>query len=126
VLIVEDDEGVRRFAKKALDANGYVIFESPNALDALSLFDREKANFDLVLSDVVLPDINGLQFVDKLMARDPDLSVILCSGYANVNSLWPLINERDFRFIKKPFSAYELLRAIKEVISSKKSKIGTK
>jgi DNA-binding NtrC family response regulator len=72
-----------------------------------------------------LPDINGLQFVDKLLARNPDLLVILCSGYANVSSLWSLINERGFRFIKKPFSAYELLRAIKEVINSKKSKLGT-
>lgn len=79
--------------------------------------------FDLVLSDVVLPDINGLQFVDKLLARNPYLSVILCSGYANVNSLWPLINERDFRFIKKPFSLYELLWALEEVISSKKAKL---
>jgi two-component system cell cycle sensor histidine kinase/response regulator CckA len=122
VLVAEDDKGVRRFTKKALEANGYVVFESSNALEALSLFEREKANFHLVLSDVVLPDINGVQFVDQLLARNPDLLVILCSGYANVKSLWPLINERHFRFIKKPYSAYELLRAIKEATDSKKTK----
>ena len=126
VLIVEDDEGVRCFTKKALEANGYVVFESSSALDAISLFERERSNFHLVLSDVVLPDINGVQFVDQLLARDPDLLVIICSGYANVKSLWPLINERHFRFVKKPYSAYELLRAIKEATDSKKTKIKAK
>jgi CheY-like chemotaxis protein len=122
VLVAEDDEGVRRFTKKALEANGYVVFESSSALEALSLFEREKANFHIVLSDVVLPDINGVQFVDQLLARDPDLLVILCSGYTNVKSLWPLINKRHFRFIKKPYSAYDLLRTIKEATDSIKTK----
>jgi len=122
VLVAEDDEGVRRFTKKALEANGYVVFEASSALEALSLFEREKADFHLVLSDVILPDINGVQFVDQLLARDPDLLVILCSGYANVKSQWPLINERHFRFIKKPYSAYKLLRTIKEATDSKKTK----
>ncbi|MBN2372663.1 PAS domain S-box protein [bacterium] len=122
VLVVEDDEGVRRFTKKALEANGYAVFEASSALEAFSIYEREHGDFELVLSDVVLPDINGVQFADQILARDPDLPVILCSGYANVKSQWPLIHERHFRFIKKPYSAYELLRTIKEETDSKKVK----
>ncbi|MCI0469814.1 MAG: response regulator, partial [Nitrospirae bacterium] len=121
-LLVEDDEGVRRFTKKALEKNGYVVFEAPSALEALSIYERERGDFHLVLSDVVLPDINGVQFVDQLLVRNPDLLVILCSGYANVESQWPIINERHFRFIKKPYSVYDLMRAVKEATDSKKEK----
>ena len=114
VLIAEDEEGVRRFAKKALEMNGFMVFEAANALQALSLFEREMGNFDVVLSDVVLPDINGVQLVGQLKEKNPDLQIILCSGYSYISSQWSIIREKGFHFIKKPYNAYDLLKAFKE------------
>ncbi|MBN2372664.1 PAS domain S-box protein [bacterium] len=119
ILVIEDDEGVRSFAKRALEKNGYKVFESSNALDALSLFDREYGDFSLVLCDVVLPDLNGVELVDRLMAKQPRLPVLMCSGYyTNQKSQWSVISERNLHFIKKPYNTYELLKAIKEAIDS--------
>jgi PAS domain S-box-containing protein len=114
VLLVEDEEGVRRFAKKALEKNGFAVFEAMNALQALSLFDREMGNFDLVFTDVVLPDINGVQLACQLREKNPELRVILCSGYSYISSQWSIINEKGFHFIKKPYNTYDLLKAFKE------------
>ncbi|MGA1844682.1 MAG: PAS domain S-box protein [bacterium] len=115
ILLVEDEEGVRRFARKALSKNGYSVFEAGCAQEAMDIFDREKGNFLLVLSDVVLPDQNGIQLVDRLLSKNRHLMVILSSGYSDQRSQWPLICERNFKFIKKPYTALNLLQAVKEV-----------
>ncbi|MGA1797109.1 MAG: PAS domain S-box protein, partial [bacterium] len=115
ILLVEDEDGVRRFARKALSKNGYTVFEAGCAQEAMDIFDREKGNFLLVLSDVVLPDQNGIQLVDRLLSKNRNLMVILSSGYSDQRSQWPLICERNFKFIKKPYTALNLLQAVKDV-----------
>ena len=85
------------------------------ALDALSIFDRENGDFYLVLCDVVLPDINGVELIDTLLLQHPQLFVLFCSGYCTDHkSQWSIIRERNFCFLKKPYNTYNLLRAIKE------------
>jgi len=116
ILLVEDEEGVRRFAAKVLSDNGYVVLEATSAREALALFVREKGKFHLVFSDVVLPDEPGLELVDQLLSRRPGLAVLLCSGYMDQKSQWPIIRERGFRFIQKPFALADLLRAVREAI----------
>jgi len=115
ILLVEDEDGVRRFARKALSKNGYTVYEAASAQEAMDVFDREQGNFLLVLSDVVLPDQNGIQLVDRLLSKNRRLMVILCSGYSDQRSQWPLICEKNFKFIKKPYTAMNLLQAVKEV-----------
>ncbi|MGA1842364.1 MAG: PAS domain S-box protein [bacterium] len=114
ILLVEDEEGVRRFAKKALEKNGFVVFEAMNALQALSIFDREMGNFDLVFTDIVLPDINGVQLACQLREKNPELRIILCSGYSYISTQWSIIEEKGFHFIKKPYNTYDLLKLFKE------------
>jgi len=113
-LIVEDEDGVRRFAKKTLSKNGFVVFEAANAQKALSLFERKKGNFDVVVSDVVLPDLNGVQLVGQLVAKKPNLAVILTSGYSDQKSKWDVICEKNLHFLKKPYNTFELLKIIKD------------
>ncbi len=116
LLVVEDDPGVRELARRALGENGYVVFEATSAADALDIFEREKGHFHLVFSDVVLPDQTGLQLVDHFLARKPALKVLLSSGYADRKSQWPLICERGFHFLEKPYTLSALLRAVREAI----------
>ena len=115
ILLVEDDDGVRHFTKSTLEKNGYTVFEAANALNALSIFDRENGDFYLVLCDVVLPDINGVELIEKLLSQNPQMLVLFCSGYCTDHkSQWSIIKERNFCFLKKPYNTYDLLRAIKE------------
>ncbi|MGA1826615.1 MAG: ATP-binding protein, partial [bacterium] len=119
ILLIEDDEGVRFFTQMALRKNGYSVFEATNALDALSLFEREKGDFRLVLCDVVLPDINGVQLVEKLISQNPHMRILFCSGYCtDQKSQWAVIREKNFCFLKKPYNTYELLRAVKDAEKS--------
>jgi two-component system cell cycle sensor histidine kinase/response regulator CckA len=116
ILLVEDDEGVRKLTTRALGRNGYVVFEAARTQEALRVFEGEGGKFHLVFTDVVLPDGTGLQLIDQLLPRNPELRVLLSSGYTDRKSQWPLIRARGFRFLQKPYALAELLRAIREAI----------
>jgi PAS domain S-box-containing protein len=116
ILLVEDEAGVREFASRVLRENGYIVVEAATAEEALNIFEKEKGKFHLIFSDVVLPDKTGLQLVDQLLAVKPKLTVVMSSGYTDQKSLWPAIKERGFRFLQKPYSLTDLLRAVKETI----------
>jgi PAS domain S-box-containing protein len=117
ILLVEDEEGVRKFSARALSENGYVVSEATNAKQALSVFEREKGGFNLVLTDAVLPDMRGLLLVDRLLSVKPALRVLLSSGYGEDRLQWNVIRERGFRFLKKPFAVTELLEAVREAVT---------
>jgi two-component system, cell cycle sensor histidine kinase and response regulator CckA len=116
VLVVEDQDEVLQLAVRLLSENGYVVYEASNATTALELFEQEKGDFALVFSDVVLPDFDGIRLLDDLRRRKPDCRVLLVSGYADERSRWPLIRERGYRFINKPYAIADLLKLIREVI----------
>jgi two-component system cell cycle sensor histidine kinase/response regulator CckA len=116
ILLVEDDDGIREFAKRVLFESGYVGFEAVNAEEALNIFGKEKGDFHLIFSDVVLPDKSGLQLVDQLLSRKPELKVLLTSGYTDQKSQWPIIREKGYRFIQKPYGLTDLLQVVREVI----------
>ena len=71
-------------------------------------------NYDLVFSDVILPDRTGVQLVDELLEVQQDLKILLCSGYAAQKSQWSVIQERGYRFLRKPYNVTDLLRSIRE------------
>jgi CheY-like chemotaxis protein len=119
ILLVEDEEGVRKFASAALRENGYVIYEADSASKAMEAYEREKGDFDLVFSDVVLGDRTGLQLAEDLTDRDPGIRILLCSGYSNQKSQWDIIREKKFPFIEKPYGIVDLLKLVKSLLTSK-------
>jgi len=120
ILLVEDEELIRKLATTGLSESGYIVFEAVNAEEALNIFERENGNFHLVFSDVVLPDESGLQLVDQLLSLEPKLKVLFSSGYTDEKSQWHLIREKGFRFLEKPYALSDLLRAIREAIEQAK------
>jgi DNA-binding NtrC family response regulator len=73
----------------------------------------------LLFSDVVLPDGNGVHLADSISSKNPRIRIILCSGYTDHKSQWPLIQERGFRFLSKPFVLATLLEALRETLETK-------
>jgi len=116
ILLVEDERDVRAFASRALSRSNYVVLEAGRMAEALAIFAREKGEFDLVFSDVVLPDGSGLHLVDELLSRKPTLKVLLSSGYTDDKSRWAIIREKGFPFLQKPYSLIDLLRVVQAVI----------
>ncbi|MBN2056982.1 PAS domain S-box protein [bacterium] len=117
ILVVEDESGVRRFAVRTLQDNGYEVFEAANANDAMELFVKERGAFDLVFSDTVLPDRNGLQLVDQMRSMEPNMAVLLSSGYADRRSQWTAIQEKGFHFLQKPYTIPDLVRTVHEILT---------
>jgi two-component system cell cycle sensor histidine kinase/response regulator CckA len=116
ILLVEDDEGVRTTISEMLCTHGYTVVETENAIKALEIFEKEGQSFDLVFSDVVLPDRDGLQLVEEILSLKPQLPILLTSGYTDQRAQWPLIREREFHFLQKPFDLSSLLQAISQAL----------
>ncbi len=116
ILAVEDSDGIQEFLRVALRENGYLVTVASNAEEALRLYSQHRGNFDLIFSDVVLPDQSGIDLVEKLRKEKPGLRVLLSSGYTDHKSQWTVIQERNYPFIQKPYSLIQLLSTIKEMV----------
>ncbi len=116
VLIIEDDERVRSVARDALRESGYAVSEAGSGDVAMEIFRTEADGFDLIFSDVVLPDTNGVALVERIIGERPAQKVLLTSGYVDDKSHWEVISERGYRFLQKPYSLADLLGAVDSAI----------
>jgi two-component system cell cycle sensor histidine kinase/response regulator CckA len=118
VLLVEDEDAVRAFASRALASRGYTVFEAASGEEALGIV-AEKANeISLVISDVVMPEMDGPTLLKELRKRGIMTKIIFISGYAEDAFEKNLEGEEDFAFLPKPFSLKQLAEAVKNVMGS--------
>ncbi|MFO7891785.1 MAG: response regulator [bacterium] len=118
ILVVEDDEIILKYVEKTLIKNGYTVFSALNSNQALKIFKNEKGKFDILFSDVVLPGKNGIKLADKFLSLNPELRVILSSGYSEPKSKGESIHEKNFHYIEKPYKINHLLSLIQTVLHS--------
>jgi PAS domain S-box-containing protein len=116
ILLVEDEKSVREFAARVLEQHGYVVTDVPDAGSALETLEREEWGFDLVFADVVLPDKNGLELAEQILARNPSFHVLLSSGYTGQRSRWETIRQRGLHFLQKPYTLTDLLGAVRKAM----------
>jgi two-component system cell cycle sensor histidine kinase/response regulator CckA len=116
ILVVEDEKIVRELTTRVLRENGYIVFDAENSSEARDIFEREQGRFDLVFSDVVMPDENGPQLVDYFLKCNPDLKVLFSSGYSDDRSKKHILIERGFPFLQKPFTPSDLLLSVRNTI----------
>ncbi len=120
ILIVEDDPAVRRLAVVILGNSGYKIQESNNAFEALTLI-RRNPGFDLVLTDVIMPQMSGKELSDKIKAQCPHTKILLMSGYTDDALAHHGVLDEGLLFLEKPFSPAKLTRKVREVLDSQSS-----
>jgi PAS domain S-box-containing protein len=116
ILVVEDEESVRQLIYQALTKNGYRVQTASNADEAVSLFNARGGAFDLLFSDVVLPGRSGIELVEELVGRKPDLKVVLSSGYPDQKSQWGMIQGKGYTFLQKAFTIPGLLRTVRQAL----------
>jgi CheY-like chemotaxis protein len=115
VLLVEDDDGVRAFAKEVLSRAGYVVQSARNGADALAQLGARDLTIDVVVTDVVMPEMGGRELVEHLRRRQPDLPVLYMSGYTDDSRMLGELGATDARLLEKPFTADALENAVEEV-----------
>jgi CheY-like chemotaxis protein len=118
ILVVEDNDNLREVICKTLGKQGYVVLEAANGKDALQIFDNRTWPIDLLLVDVVLPQMSGAEVVKRLQEFDPNLKVLYMSGYTNNAIVHHGVLDTDVAFLQKPFKGTALLLKIRDVLDS--------
>jgi len=116
ILLVEDEDAVRTFGARALRSKGYEVLEANNGDNALEVLNNTDKTIDLVISDVVMPGIDGPTLIRMLREQKPELKVIFISGYAEDTYRDELDEENGVHFLPKPFSLKDLATKVKEVL----------
>jgi DNA-binding NtrC family response regulator len=115
VLVVDDETAVRRFACRVLERAGYGILEATDGAEALELIQGRGGALEVVVSDIVMPRMNGVELMEALAMSQPGLPVILMSGYATA-ALTELGIATPCSILTKPFSGERLLAEVSRCI----------
>jgi two-component system cell cycle sensor histidine kinase/response regulator CckA len=115
VLLVEDEALVRFSLVETLRGSGYQVLEAAGGEEALALSDQYGGNVPLMVTDLVMPGMNGRQLADKMRARRPDMSVLFISGYSDDPRTRAMLGE-GCDFFRKPFSAEALRKKVRQIL----------
>jgi len=117
ILLVEDEEGLRSLNARGLRSRGYSVIEASNGIEALEALEEKDGAVDLVVSDVVMPEMDGPTLLKSMRDRNPDLKIIFVSGYAEDAFEKSLPENQQFAFLPKPFTLTQLVAAVKETMT---------
>ncbi|THD70809.1 MAG: response regulator [Bradyrhizobium sp.] len=118
ILLVEDEEGLRSLNARGLRSRGYTVIEASNGIEAMEALEQKNGAVDLVVSDVVMPEMDGPALLRAMRARNPDLKIIFVSGYAEDAFAKSLKETEKFDFLPKPFALSALVAKVKETMTS--------
>ncbi len=103
ILVIDDEEGIRAGCRRALEPEGYIVETAATGQEGLRRF--REGNFDMVLIDVVLPDMRGVDLLAPILEKDPDVVCVVITGYATVELAVQAIRSGAYDFLSKPFTA---------------------
>jgi len=113
ILLVEDEEAVRAFASRALASRGYTVLEAESGVEALRVAEEAGGTIDLIVSDVIMPEMDGPTMLAELRRRGFDAKVVFVSGYADDAFARSLPEKQEFVFLPKPFTLKQLIETVK-------------
>ena len=116
ILLVEDEEGLRALNARGLTSRGYTVLEASNGVEAIEVLEKN-GHVDLVVSDVVMPEMDGPTLLKELRRRDPAVKVIFVSGYAEEAFQKNLPEQEQYEFLAKPFTLKQLVSKVKEIMA---------
>jgi signal transduction histidine kinase/ActR/RegA family two-component response regulator len=118
ILVVEDEPQIRQMACEFLSESGYKLLVAANGVEALRILKEESAAIDLILTDVVMPEMNGRELAEHVAVARPGAKVLYMSGYTNDAIVRHGVLDSGTWFVQKPFSPDALARKIREVLDS--------
>jgi CheY-like chemotaxis protein len=118
ILLVEDEHALRALTRRILESAGYVVVEAANGLDALKELEAQAGRVDLLLTDVVMPGMNGRELAGRVTGQQPGTRVLYASGYTDDAILRHGVLDAGSPFISKPYTPTELKRRVREVLDA--------
>lgn len=123
VLVVEDDDQVRNLIRTLLTNNGYSVLEARNGREGLDVAESEGNKIDLLLSDMLLPELSGFDLAQKVIERNPTMKVLFMTGYVEGDIVQRCISELGASFLDKPFQPNVLLSRVKDAIARPQNEV---
>jgi two-component system, cell cycle sensor histidine kinase and response regulator CckA len=118
ILVVEDEEVLRNLVRDVLRTHGYALLVAGTGEEALAIAERHEGPIDLVMSDIVLPGMSGLELVDRMAKARPRAKVLLMSGYADETIARHGVLDPAVPFLQKPFQLHDLTHRVREVLDT--------
>ena len=118
ILLAEDEDGVRAVARRILELQGYTVLDAACGADALDLAEKYPEPIHLLLTDLVMPGMDGRQLSERLVARRPSTRVLFMSGYASDKLLRHGLSNPEVAFLPKPFNSAALAAAVRAVLDA--------
>ena len=115
ILLAEDDDSMRHFLRRALERAGHDVFAVGQGTEAIPVL--AEGRFDLLLADIVMPEMDGPTLLKEMRSRNAELKIIFVSGYAEDAFEKSLPENQQFAFLPKPFTLTQLVAAVKETMT---------
>jgi two-component system cell cycle sensor histidine kinase/response regulator CckA len=119
ILLVDDEEVIIEVGRDILEVLGYKVFAAKSGREAINIFKAGDSNIDLVILDIIMPEMGGAETFDVLKSIDPSIKVILTSGYSIDARPTKMLERGCDGFIQKPYSVQTLSQKVREVLDKK-------
>jgi DNA-binding NtrC family response regulator len=116
ILVVDDEPHIRSLVKSVLARDGHDVLEAADGAEAIAVWERSREAIDLLLTDVVMPRMDGLELAQQLSSRAPRVRVLYMSGRCEIDVVQEQIKRRGFGFIRKPFDIGGLSLAVTRIL----------
>ncbi|MCK5520468.1 MAG: response regulator, partial [Candidatus Marinimicrobia bacterium] len=116
ILYAEDDEMIREITLQILSTQGYHVISCSNGQEALDKAKALEFKFDILITDVIMPKMGGVDLSEKILEESPEMKIILCSGYNEEIKLQSWMDKKNIPFLRKPFNASDLTKMIRELL----------
>jgi CheY-like chemotaxis protein len=123
VLLVEDEDMVRELVVEVLETEGYTVFSARRGAEALRLCAEQIMPINLLITDVVMPEMSGRELAEHLTARHPEIKVLFISGYTDDAIFRHGVQESNVAFLQKPFTTSELAAKVRSVLDADANRV---
>ena len=117
ILVVDDDDSVRQMMCAILQRNGYSVLDASDGKGALTICDGHQGDIQMLLTDITMPQMSGVELADLVSARHPQIKVLFVSGYSTEATIHRKLPGSAHGFLAKPFTHEELTHKINELLS---------
>lgn len=122
ILIVEDEECVRQVAREILELEGYFVLTAAHPHEALEEYEQYGATVDLLLTDIVMPGVDGHDLAEKLAQKQPSIKSIFMSGYTENTLLRRGVRDLRMMYLQKPFTLQALVSKVQQVLGAQEAR----
>lgn len=118
ILVIDDEDIVRKSCSRTLSPLGYEVRLSQSSLDGLRMMDEER--FDLVLTDIKMPDLDGIEVLKQVREKFPNMKVIIMTGYQSVENALKSVQLGAFDYLEKPFAPHALISSVSKALGARR------